>query len=372
MKDDPRPRHDRSTSLDRRIDRDLEALAARSAENPRPLTETLHTLSGRRSGRRWEERFMAWTGFWKMRPRLATAAVVVLAAAALLVVPVSYTKVVGHEITLNLDGKGMSREVVGTLAGQFKSALHADAVQVAAGVEDGAATYTFTARAAGRDAPAAAEAFAHNLTGKGYTARAVATPIRERVSGNVYAMAYDNVIRVSVDGKSADELETEIADALAAAGVPNAQVSVTMDGDNGSPNMKIEVKATGDCDPDAAGSEPQLVLTADGKDLGGDTENVNVRMKKAEAADGTVQLQVEVTRDGTVYTATVENAESLSDADLAAAVHDQLAAQGVDLSVSSQDGRVQVLGLGATGGAEPQIRKTTWGRLKQEMKDRNH
>lgn len=372
MKDDPRPRHDRST-LNRRIDRDLKALATRSAEDPLPLAQTLHSLSGSRPERRWEERVMAWTGFWKTRPRLVTTAAVALVAAALLMVPVSYTKVVGHEVTLNLSGSNVSREVVGTLAGQFKEALHADAMQVAATLEDGVRGYTFTARAPGRNAPAVAEAFAHNLAGKGYTAEAGSTPIKERVSGNVYAMAYDNVVRVSVDGKSAAELESEIADALAAAGVPNAQVSVTLGGDDDSRTMKVEVTADAEGGPEAAGSEPQLVLTSNGGDLGGEARECSVRMMKTESTDGSAQLQVDVTRDGTVYTATVENAEALSDADLAAAVHEQLAAQGVDLSVSAQDGRVQVVDLGSGIQAEPesQVKKTTWGKLKQQMKEGN-
>jgi hypothetical protein len=75
---------------------------------------------------------------------------------------------------------------------------------------------------------------------------------------------------------------------------------------------------------------------------------------------------VEVTKDGRTVTATVDDAASLSDAELASRIQQILAQQGVDISVSVQDGRIQVLDPAGAGAGAPTggTRETTWGKLK--------
>ena len=309
---------------------------------------------------------MAWTGFLKKRPRLATLAATAVVAAALLVVPISYDKVVGHDVTLSLAGDGLNQNLVRGIAAEFKEALDAEMVNVTADQDDGNLLYTFSARATGSNAPAVSEAFARTLTGRGLVAEANSTPVKERVSSNVYAMALDNVVHISIDGKSAEELEAEIAAQLEAAGL-DAQVSVTMEGDD---HMRIEVQATAEGPIDEDG-HTQIVLTSGGEPLGGEFEDVSCRMMIKEDASGTQQLTIEVDDNGQTVTATIDDPKSLSDGELAARVHEQLAAQGLDISVSAENGRVRLMSLEDAAGQDSNVKKTTWGQLKNKMKDSN-
>ena len=377
MNDVPRnrPRPEIPSPPDGAIDRDLQALDARSRRDMKPLAETLATLSGPRRKRTWEEGLMAWTGFWRSRPRWAVAGVVAVLALALLVVPVSYEQVTGHQVAVTVAGAQIERPVMDEIAAGLKTALGADAVEVALRAGDGGFEYTLRANlgaAEGAKARSVADVFARTLTEKGYDARADVTEIRERTSGNVYAMMMDNVIRVSVDGKSAAELETEIAAQLTAAGVPNAEVSVTMDGDD---KMEIQISAEARGEPGEMDlTQPtQIVLTKGGEDLGGELEDIGVRIAMLCAEGGPEQMKVDVNQAGRSATAVVSNPQALTDAALAAEISRQLTEQGlVDLSVSVQDGQVEITGLdpkaGVLGAAEE---KATWGDLKQKYQKSN-
>jgi hypothetical protein len=353
---------------DREIDRDLGALAARSRGNVPPLGRTLSALAGARPARDREEGFMSLITSWTRRPRLAVLAGVAALAAGFLLVPFSYQKTVGHQVSVTLNGVGADQAWVRGFAGQLKAALGADAVRAEMRVENGAPSTVLSAEVRG-DAPGFARGVAdnlvHKLDAKGVSARAAVTPIREKVSGSLYAMALDNVIQVNIDGKSADEIESEIQSRLAEAGL-DAQVSVEM---NGSNQMKVEVKAEHDGDSPAAGEPVQLQLTSGGQPLGGEANEVAARVMKTRSDDGTEHLTVEVTKDGSTATATVDDPGSLSDADLAARIQQLLAAQGVDYSVSVQDGRVTVIDPAAAGSAVGPVsgtQKTTWGKLKEQ------
>jgi hypothetical protein len=361
-----------SPALDERIGRDLNALRERSRRAQIPFRETMESLSGDGAeGRKtpWEERSMVWLRFLRTRTRLVTVGAVAVLALALLVVPISYQKVVGHEVALAVSGGGMNDELVREVAAEFKEVLETDAVNVAVHDDGNGPQYKLVAKVptgTGSSPKAVSRAFARTLNEKGYTAEAHWTPIKEAVSGTVYAMVYDNVIHVSIDDKSADELEAEIAEALAAAGVPNAQVSVTLDGDD---QVKIEVQATSEGPMDATGEgRARIVLTSGGAALGGQGEDCEVRLMRRATETGE-QLIVEVTANGQTVTAIVDDPESLSDAELSGLVQEQLAAQGAgDLSVSCQDGHVQVLSAGTMAAEEDSgVRPTTWGRVKQEV-----
>ena len=351
-----------------RIQRDLGALGARSRRNPPSLSRTMNALSGRVPKGTWEERLMAWTGFLKMHPRFATLSVTAGVAAALLVVPISYNKVVGHEVAVSLNGSGMSRDLVDGLAAEFKAALHADAVNVVVDESDGGTVYTLSAASPEKHAPAVSRAFSQALTSRGIPAESHSDPIRRKVSGNVYAMAYDNTfgsaIQVEIDGKSAEEIEAEILAQLQAAGF-DATVSVTREGDDG---MKIEVQAESDGPQAATGDEAHIVLTKDGQPLTGTLETAHVRMTKS-VDDAGETLTVEVVEGGRTLAAVVKDPGSLSDAELADTVHRQLAEQGLEISVSAQNGRVSLMKLDALKDDATPVEKTTWGRIKNEFGD---
>jgi len=359
--------------LDERIERDLRALNTRSRRHMRPLTETVDGLAGGHPQGPWEEKLMASFGFLKNRPRLAVVGVVAALAVALLVIPVSYQRVVGHDVTLTLTGAGLTQDTVRGIATEFKAALGSEAVRVEARADDAGVLYTLTSRAparSGRSTQAISEAFAHSLSGKGYGAEAAVAAVREKVSSNVYAMVAENVIRVSVDGKSAEELEAEIGAQLAAAGIPNAEVSVTMEGDN---KMQVMVRAESQGPCEEAGGPTDIVLTAGGVELGGTGEEARIKICKTMTEQGE-RLVLDVEHAGRTATVTVDRPETLSDAELAAEVQRQLAAQGItDLSVSAQDGILRCLNANALleksapGAAPGGTEKTTVGKVKSKF-----
>jgi hypothetical protein len=310
------------------------------------------------------------------RPRLAVAGAVVALAAVLLMVPVSYQRVVGHDVALTLAGAGIDQSAVRGIATEFKTALDSGPVRVEARQDGAAATFILSSRVpmrSGRSAEAIAQAFAHTLTGKGYTAEAAVTAVREKVSSNVYAMVADNVVRISVDGKNAAEVEAEIAAQLAAAGVPDAQVSVTMDDDGSKIEIQVQAEHEGAVDA-MVGSPPEIVLTAGGEDLGGEISDVKVKVRKVMSDAGN-SLIIDVDRSGNTATVTVNQPETLSDGELIAEVQRQLVALGItDLSVSASEGRIQVLDANAllqksAPGATPGgTEKTTFGKVKSQYK----
>ena len=360
-------RESKTGSPDARIDRDLEALRATSRRDMTSLDHIVEGLPDSRPGRPREEIPMAFLGWFKGRPRVAVPAAVALIAAALLVIPVSYQHTVGQKVTLELAGAGVTRSTLDGIVHQFKGALDAGAVRVEARNGDDAMTYSLSTTVPAKDgasAKAITRAFVHTLTDKGYTASASVDPIREKTSGNVYAMMLDNVIQVSVDGKSASEIEAEIAQELAAAGIPNAQVSVTMDEPG---KMEIQVKAESDGSTPIPDQPVEVQLTSDGKPLGGDLHRAEIRMRRTQD-DAGEHLILDVTDAGKSGTVTIDDPGSLGDSELAARIQEALAAQGMDgLSVSVQDGQVEVLSTGAPAGAAPTATEpTSWGKLKKQ------
>jgi hypothetical protein len=361
--------------LDDRVARDLETLHSRSRRDVLPLSSTLRIPARTGGGR--EDRLMALPRFLGSHPRFAVLAGVAVVALAFLLVPFSYEHVVGQEVTLHMAGEGLTPDLARNIAHELGGSFENATVNVASRQADEGTLYTVVAKVSGDDAGSAAavsEAFARSLREKGYEAKAITTPVKEQTSGSLYAMAFDRTVRVSIDGKTADELEAEITAQLAAAGVPNAQVSVTREGDD---HMKIEVMAESQGEPGTADAHPQLILTSDGKDLGagmdGEAADCDIRLMKT-VDDAGEHLIVEVTRSGETGTATVDDPASLSDAGLAAAVAEQLAAQGfTDLDVSADGGRLEILvgdsGLSPQSGDVGVQEKTSWGALKSKYDD---
>lgn len=329
MNPEPRPAADD-------VNRDLRSHHAVTGEHLASLASHVHAARNRAERGRG---FM--TGFKWVRWTVAAGAVVAL---ALLLVPVSYNKTTGHDVALTFSAPGLTQDDVRTLAQRFGKELEG-AVEVTAEDSDHGDVYTlhgFVPAKSGRDANAVGHAFAGVLQSSGYQATATVTPRVERVSGSVYAMARDQVIRIEAEGKTAAELEAEIRDRLIEEGVPNPEVSVT--DEDGKREIKVLAKVESD-DPSQVPlreSHPTIVLTRDGQDIP-DAEACEVHVKKIKNETGAIQLTVDVNYKGTTGQAIVDNPDGLGDAGTASAIESQLHSQGLTaLRVTVTGGQIEV------------------------------
>ena len=273
---------------------------------------------------------------FKSRPAMASALTIAVLAVGLLVVPISYQRTTGYDVSLSLAGAGIEQAQLMEIAQSYKETLGSGSVMVDAVMEDEGSRYVLKTSAPSV-VRTAAGAFASELSELGYDAAVEVTPIHETVSTSVAAYAYGRIIEISVDGKSSAELENEIRNRLAAAGV-TAQVSVTHTDDK---HQEIKINA----ERQALGTEgheamPELVLTKDGKPMTGGF-GVNV-MKKKVGESGAMTLVVKVKDEGKVVEAEVPNAESMSDAAIAASIEAQLAAKGLAAVVQVNGNQISV------------------------------
>ncbi|HMI30152.1 MAG TPA: hypothetical protein VK527_00310 [Candidatus Limnocylindrales bacterium] len=281
-----------------------------------------------------------------VRTRPAVAAVVfgVLLVVIAMVVPVSYQRVVGQDVALTFAGKGIGREQIGAIARELKGVLGSDGVVVDASAVDQGTQFVLRATSpqrSGAGVQRVAGEFARGLAAKGYSASFQVTPHRERVRYPAAAYAWDQIIRISVDGKSAAQLQSEIQSRLSDAGVPDAQVSVTDRPEGGREiKLKVERQAVGDASTATPEPLPQVVLTKDGAPLAGG-EGFAVKIQKKKINDA-VTLTVEVTSNDKSAKAEVPNSQSMSDADLANAITTQLTQAGVEARVTVVAGKVSV------------------------------
>jgi hypothetical protein len=334
---------------DSRLDRDLEALRAVSAKDVPELDSTMRNVRRRVpvSGRRlWNLRRNIMAALDSVRTRPAVAAVVVgaLLVVVAMVVPVSYQRVVGQDVALTFAGKGIGREQIGAIARALKGVLGSDGVVVDASAMDQGTQFVLRATSpqrSGARVQRVAGEFARGLAAKGYSASFQVAPHRERVRYPAAAYAWDQIIRISVDGKSAAQLQSEIQRRLSEAGVPDAQVSVTDRPEGGREiNMKVERQAVGDGSAATPEPMPQVVLTKEGAPLAGG-EGLAVKIRKMKRDDA-VTLIVEVTLNDKSAKAEVPNSQSMSDAALADAISGQLKQQGIDAKVTVVGGKVSV------------------------------
>lgn len=331
---------------DEQLARDLEALRSVSAHDVPTLHETIQSVRRRRpaSGAVPEtlrRGIMSALQTAKRRPAMAAAAFGALAVIAALFVPVSYERAVGHDVGLTLSGERVQPELR-TIAEGLKSRLGSDGVAVEAVQDDGAPRFVLRASSGERSratVEGAALAFARELAARGYSASVQVTERREQVRYPVAAYAWDQIIRISVDGKSAAELESEIRQRLGEAGVPDAQVSVTdQPGGGRNVNLKVERRHEGPAGSAPPEPMPELVLTKDGAPI---ADGVGVKVRKKNI-NGVISLVVEVIQDGKTATAEVPNAASMSDADLTRAISTQLQQAGIQARVEVVNGEVKV------------------------------
>jgi len=320
---------------------DLRALRDESARDPLSLAQHVVTIRTRRLQAAQARRagFMVIKESVKSRPWLASGVAVVVLAVAMLIIPISYTRTTGQQVALKL--VGLSDSQLRAVAAQLKALLHSDHVALLTMSESGAPSYvleTFVPSASGLNAAMIAQAFAKSLSDRGYPATAVTTPVRERVSGSVYAYAKDLVIQVSTDGKTSAQIEAEIRQRLAEAGITDAQVSVTDEG--GGRKVKLSVQRTAQAgQPQPPESNISLQLTKDGKPITG--PGLMVEIKRTHTASG-MTLTLDVTQAGKTTTIDVPHADTMTDAQIKAEVEARLRQAGIDARVSVTNGQIGI------------------------------
>ena len=332
-----------------KLERDLAALRKVTARDVPDLESTIHAIRRREpeSGPvLWTLRrnLMALFHSIRTRPTVATALAGALAVLVAMVVPVSYERVTGQDVALTVAGKDLGAQEIATVARGLKAALGASRVMVEA-VSDGASPqfvlHASLSNPSGGDVQRSTSEFARALAAKGYSASVQVTPRRERVRYPAVAYAFDRIINISVDGKSAAALEAEIRDRLTQAGVPDALVSVT-DRPGGGREIRLtaEREQVGDASPVPPEPMPQVVLTKNGAPLtGGEGFSVKIQKKRVNAV---TSLVVDVTSSGKTAKAEVANAETMTDAALADAIASQLRQAGLDARVTVIGGKISI------------------------------
>jgi hypothetical protein len=194
-------------------------------------------------------------------------------------------------------------------------------------------------RSSGVPAARAGAAFAAALEQRGYKATVATAPIREKVTGSVYAYARDVVIKVDLADKSAAQIEGEIRSQLESAGIPDARVSVTTGDKQEKVTMELPPRIASGGSGDAP-ANVKVALTKNGEDLAGKGSRVLFRMEKAP--DGGRTLHLTVGNEGQEQTFDIEHTEAMSDAQLEAAISEKLSAAGLPGTIKVQDGHVTV------------------------------
>jgi type IV pilus biogenesis protein CpaD/CtpE len=321
-----KPENVRDTGLPPEAARDLEAFRTATL---RDLPGLDHSLSLARSRRvdaagTWKERWLSMMNPIQRNPWLATAAAVAVVVVALMVVPFSYEKTSSHDVTLTLSGLGDPSQIRG-IASEFEAALGAKGVQVQAEMSGAGPKFVLEASVPGNSGELRANAFGQALLDRGYHATWTATPKTDRVWGSMYAYARDRVIQVSVDGKTSQQLQDEIRQKLAAAGITNTQVSVT---DLSSGGREVKVKAEHQAKTGDGSQEPiELQLTKNGQPLGGEGQSVQVRRMKD--ASGTERLVLDITAGGRTTKVEIPNPQGMTDAAISAEINAKLMQNGV-------------------------------------------
>ena len=323
------------------MNEDLRALRDETRREPPDLDRTVRMarLARERKPASWREWMMSSTNGMKRRPWLVTAMGVAAIAIGLLAVPISYSRMTGHEVSLRVENAALGQPEIVAIARELKSAVNAEHVMVRD--ENGTLTWSASVptRALGNPGPVA-QALAKQLAAKGYAATAASAPIREKVSGSVYAFARDQMITIEIEGKNASQIESEIRQRLAEAGIPDATVSVT---DEPGGKRKVEVRMDQHHEAAAGGGDVaglDLTLTKNGAPLtGGDSYQVKVMHKKTDAG---MVLAIEVQNGDRTAKAEIPNFQSLGDAGVAAEIERQLAAAGIQARVTVRGDRIEI------------------------------
>lgn len=270
------------------------------------------------------------------RPWLAPAfgAVAVL---AMLLVPFSYQKTVAYDVSFHLDGS--SAQLASGLSNALQESFGATSIN---SNRDSDGSLTLTARVpleAAKGVAARADAFATVLSADGQPVTTTVEPVRETVSGNLFAMTRDQTVKVDITatGRTPAEIEADVRRQLEAAGVTGANVMVSKDGDK----TTIQIFQAHEGDGQAAGNEGQGVHVIPGH--GGEGAGWVSDSSQDPAAHGNFEFTVDGKTPDPAKMASIRienDGKQLSDADLKKSIEDQLRAQGHPADVVVQGSKV--------------------------------
>ncbi len=335
-----------------RLGSDLRALSEQSRLNLPTIDRTAQRLRKHNRRRSEEDSIMKVLHSLKGHPAMATVLGIAIVAAVLLAVPISYTKTTGYRATLEIaDAAGVD---ISAVAAEFGKALDTENVMVRAGVGGAKISATLPARAP-VTIDGIASGFARALTEKGVPATAGVVRLTERVTGNVYAMAANEIIeiRVNSEGKTDEEIEADIRAQIEAAGLEACLVDV----ETGNGEKRIEIGIEQRLDDGSAEGPMPVKITIDG-------------MEPPPGSECATELctELRIAAEGK----TIEEAE--------AEAREHLAAMGVDAAeIQIEDCgayyRIRVGGTDACrpGGdagtmlGQPRTESKTWGEVKKEF-----
>ena len=186
----------------------------------------------------------------RLRPRLASGLIGAALIGGVLMMPISYQRTVGHNVTMELSGARLAAPQLKELANQLKSITGAERVEVRM---EGA---ELRLRAVGRNTKRAVveqrtAALVRALKqqaqaqGQALEASTQIEPRRERVESRVYAAALAALIEIRVDttGKTDRQVEDEIRDQLSRAGATPKDVQFERKADG--THLTIEAESAG-------------------------------------------------------------------------------------------------------------------------------
>jgi len=269
------------------------------------------------------------------RPWLAPAfgAVAVL---AMLLVPFSYQKTVAYDVSFYLNDSSAS------LAPGLSSALQESFGATSINTNrDSDGSLTLTARVpleAAKGVAARADAFATVLSADGQQVTTTVEPVRETVSGNLFAMTRDQTVKVDITatGRTPAEIEADVRRQLEAAGVTGANVMVSQDGDKTTIQIFQEHEGNGTA---GNGGDGAHVIPGHGNEGAGWVSDSS----QNPAAHGNFEFTVDGKTPDPAKMASIRienDGKQLSDADLKKSIEDQLRAQGHPADVVVQGGKV--------------------------------
>jgi hypothetical protein len=266
---------------------------------------------------------------FRARPWLAPAAAA-LAVVASLLIPFSYQKTTGYDLAVALGASEAAKTQA--LAKHLSEDFGATSVSINSDGGELLVTGRIPADKA-RGLKGRVDALAAVLKEQGMTADVSVEPVVETVSGSLYAMTRDAVVKVDITatGRTPAEIEADVVRQLQAAGLNDAQVSVTQA--DGQTTVQIfahgdGASATGGTGahalPDGggwvssgggSGEHPEFEFTIDGQSPGADKKMATVQIQPGDAPKSDAELEAELER--------------------------QLAAQGFPSDVVVRDGKVQ-------------------------------
>ena len=220
--------------------KDLELLARRSRVRLPSLSDTARAVAARETRR---ETMGMGANKGVRRPAWVAAGAAAAIALALLFVPVSYDRTVGHELSFTVSGAQLADSDVKGLVDVLNTQIGEAPVRVSVG--DRAEILARFDDKSRFEVESVAKALQSELTSKGLEANYEVTPIKETVSSNVYAFAAAqwSDIRVETAGRSDAEIENDIRSQLASMGFLIDEVSYESTADGAK--MRLEATAPG-------------------------------------------------------------------------------------------------------------------------------